>query len=148
MNILQHIDPQQYSNVLVTMNPPHPPSPSTVQYSTTYTHTLYNAAAIRAQSRLHEIQGVRGVWYAGAWTGYGFHEDGFESGLRVAEALGGSVGWRRREAKFIRGRKPVLRLRDRLARFIVGWIQWVILLIEWAYTMVVGMAKGKGVKVL
>ena len=39
------------------------------------------------------VQGRGGVWYAGAWLGYGFHEDGLTAGLRVAHALGGSVPW-------------------------------------------------------
>lgn len=148
MNILQHISPATFSDVLVTMNPPHPPKPSTVQYQTTYTHPLYNAAAVRAQSRLDEIQGVRGVWYCGAWCGYGFHEDGFEAGLKVAEALGGGVKWRRESAKFVRGRVPRLRLRDSAARFVVAWIQWGILWVERVWALLMGIGKEKGVKLL
>ena len=51
-------------------------------------HPQYNAAAFAAQKRLGEIQGRRHTWFCGAWTGYGFHEDGLRSGLAVAEALG------------------------------------------------------------
>ena len=43
---------------------------------------------MHAQQRLHEIQGKSGTWFCGAWTNYGFHEDGLTSGLRVAQALG------------------------------------------------------------
>ena len=50
-------------------------------------------AAINAQRHIHEIQGVHNRWFAGAWTGYGFHEDGLQSGLTVAAALGGTVPW-------------------------------------------------------
>ena len=122
MNILQHIPVASYSNILVTMNPPHPPDPSLIQAEFSYTHPVYNAAAIKAQSRLEEIQGARCVWYCGAWTGYGFHEDGFESGLRVAAKLGGSVPWERRAVKFIRGRRPILRWKDHVFRLVISWI--------------------------
>jgi predicted NAD/FAD-binding protein len=48
---------------------------------------VFDAAAIAAQRRLPEIQGRRNTWFAGAWTGYGFHEDGLKSGLAVAQAI-------------------------------------------------------------
>jgi len=144
MNILQHIPASQYSHVLVTMNPPHAPDPALVQYTTSYTHPLYTVAAVAAQSRLHAIQGTRGVWYAGAWTGYGFHEDGFESGVAVAERLGGSVPWKRASAKFVRGRVPVRSTGDVVARLLVGWVQWIIVVVGW----VTAMGMGKGTKAL
>lgn len=147
MNILQHIPVASYSHVLVTMNPQHPPDPSLVQAEFSYKHPLYNAAAVRAQCRLEEIQGIRGVWYCGAWTGYGFHEDGFESGLRVAERLGGSVPWERRAAKYIRGRRPVLGWDDHMARLVISWIQWLIVWVEWSYAQMTSeKGNGKGLK--
>ncbi len=145
MNILQHIPVASYSHILVTMNPPHPPDSSLVQAEFSYTHPLYNAAAIRAQSRLEEIQGVRGVWYCGAWTGYGFHEDGFESGLRVAAKLGGSVPWEMRPAKFIRGKRPMLGSKDHVVRLVILWIQWLFVLVEWSYAVVMRYGKGNPV---
>ena len=48
---------------------------------------MFDLGAMAAQRRLGEIQGVRNTWFAGAWTGYGFHEDGLKSGLAVASAL-------------------------------------------------------------
>ena len=57
-------------------------------------HPQYNAAAFAAQKRLGEIQGRRHTWFCGAWTGYGFHEDGLRSALAVAEALGAVAPWR------------------------------------------------------
>ncbi len=62
-------------------------------------HPQYNAAAFAAQKRLPEIQGRRHTWFCGAWTGYGFHEDGLRSGLAVAEALGAVAPWRQRAAR-------------------------------------------------
>jgi predicted NAD/FAD-binding protein len=48
---------------------------------------VFDAAAIAAQHALPSIQGIRNTWFAGAWTGYGFHEDGLKSGLGVANGI-------------------------------------------------------------
>jgi predicted NAD/FAD-binding protein len=48
---------------------------------------VFDLAAIAAQKRLPQLQGQQRSWYCGAWTGYGFHEDGLRSGLAVAQAL-------------------------------------------------------------
>lgn len=56
-----------------------------------YSHPRYTAASIRAQPDVIAMNGTRRTWYAGAWQGYGFHEDGFVSAVRVARALG--VDW-------------------------------------------------------
>jgi predicted NAD/FAD-binding protein len=50
-------------------------------------HPVFDLTAIAAQRQLHGLQGRRRTWFCGAWTGYGFHEDGLRSGLDVAEAL-------------------------------------------------------------
>jgi predicted NAD/FAD-binding protein len=60
-----------------------------VLLSQTYEHPLFDAAAIRAQRRLWSLQGVRRTWFCGAYFGAGFHEDGLQAGLAVAEAIGG-----------------------------------------------------------
>ena len=52
-----------------------------------YSHPVFDLAAIEAQRHVPRLQGVDHTWYCGAWTGYGFHEDGLKSGLSVAEAL-------------------------------------------------------------
>ena len=52
-----------------------------------YAHPVFDAAAIAAQRRLPQLQGRGNLWFAGAWTGFGFHEDGLQSGLAVAAAL-------------------------------------------------------------
>ena len=56
-----------------------------------YQHPVYTHAALAAQARRDEIQGQRNTWFAGAYWGWGFHEDGIRSGVQVARALG--VRW-------------------------------------------------------
>ena len=85
MNLLQRLDTT--TQYIVSLNPPRPPRPETVLYQTRYEHPLYTPATIQAQQRLPEIQGRNRVWWAGAWTAYGFHEDGFKSGLRAVAGI-------------------------------------------------------------
>lgn len=87
MNALQGIDPAR--PLFITLNPPFEPAPDTVFRRFSYAHPQFDAAALAAQRRLGAIQGRNRSWFAGAWTGYGFHEDGLASGLAVAAALGG-----------------------------------------------------------
>jgi hypothetical protein len=54
---------------------------------------MYSHAAVAVQSLVPTIQGIDRIWYAGAWTRYGFHEDGILSGIRIAESLGAAVPW-------------------------------------------------------
>lgn len=91
MNRLQGIDPAR--PLFVTLNPDREPASGTVFGEWTYQHPQFDAAALAAQSRLPLIQGRNNTHFAGAWTGYGFHEDGLRSGLQAAEALGASVPW-------------------------------------------------------
>ncbi|RYP20399.1 hypothetical protein DL767_009472 [Monosporascus sp. MG133] len=86
MNILQHIPRRAFGDVLVTLNPIRQPRPETVQGRYSYAHPVYDSATVRAQKALPRIQNTRGISYAGAWTRYGSHEDGFTSGLYVAKA--------------------------------------------------------------
>ena len=94
MNRLQQIDHDK--PLFVSLNPPFAPAPELTFGKYICEHPQYNAAAFAAQKRLSEIQGRRHIWFCGAWTGYGFHEDGLRSGLAVAEALGATVPWRSR----------------------------------------------------
>ena len=73
--------------VFVSLNPLDEPKPSTCFQVIDYAHPVFDLAAVRAQRQLPAIQGADGVWLAGAWTGYGFHEDGLKSGLAVARAI-------------------------------------------------------------
>jgi len=73
--------------VLVSLNPIVEPDPTQVIRTIDYAHPVFDLPAGRAQRRLPALQGRNGLWLAGAWTGYGFHEDGLASGLAVAEAI-------------------------------------------------------------
>lgn len=73
----------------VTLNPPRPPREELVHREQVYEHPLFDHAAVRAQPHVWSLQGVRRTWFCGAWMGAGFHEDGLQAGLAVAEALGG-----------------------------------------------------------
>jgi predicted NAD/FAD-binding protein len=90
MNRLQNLAaPEPYC---VTLNPAHQIVPQQVLQSMVYGHPRMNLEAIRAQSRWREISGRNHTHFCGAYWFYGFHEDGFNSALRVAETLG--VRWR------------------------------------------------------
>ncbi|WP_300556526.1 FAD-dependent oxidoreductase [Maricaulis sp.] len=89
MNALQPLNTEK--PVLVTLNPDRAPAPETVLKTETYAHPVFDEAAIVAQHRMPEIQGRGGIWYCGAWMGSGFHEDGLQAGLAVAEALGAPI---------------------------------------------------------
>ncbi len=85
MNSLQAID--TVTPLLVTLNREDSIDPALVLAQFAYQHPVFDAAAIRAQRRRHEIQGVRGISFAGAYWGYGFHEDGVQSGFEVARSI-------------------------------------------------------------
>ena len=87
MNRLQGIPDQ--SPLFLTLNPPRPPHAGTLYHSEVYHHPIFDAVAISAQRRLWSLQGRGNVWFCGAHFGAGFHEDGLQAGLAVAEQLGG-----------------------------------------------------------
>ncbi len=89
MNTLQPLATE--TPVLVTLNPEYQPDPAKVLKQESYAHPVFDEAAIQAQSVMPEIQGRGGIWYAGAWMGSGFHEDGLQAGLAVAEAIGAPI---------------------------------------------------------
>ncbi len=80
--------------LLVTLNPLRAPDPRHVLLTRRYRHPQFDVAAMVAQDRLADIQGAGGVWFAGAWTGWGFHEDAITSAVQVATALGATAPWR------------------------------------------------------
>ena len=87
MNLLQ--DLQLGRPLFVTLNPFEPPDPGQVLRTECYRHPLFDVGALRAQKHLWRLQGEDGVWWCGAYFGAGFHEDGLQAGLAVAEAIGG-----------------------------------------------------------
>ena len=87
MNRLQDIP--QDTPLVLTLNPTREPRPEHLIRSEIYEHPLFNMAAIRAQDELWSLQGRHRTWFCGAYFGSGFHEDGLQAGLAVAEALGG-----------------------------------------------------------
>lgn len=87
MNKLQPLATRK--NIFLTLNPRIEPDRAKVFYETEYDHPLFDSPALRAQDQLWRLQGVRNTWFCGAHFGAGFHEDGLQSGLAVAEQLGG-----------------------------------------------------------
>lgn len=85
LNKLQPLPVQ--TPVIVSLNPIRDPDPAKVLARFDYAHPVFDSAAIGAQQLLPALQGNRNTWFAGAWTGYGFHEDGLKSGLSVAAAI-------------------------------------------------------------
>ena len=75
--------------LFVSLNPAKAPDPALVIGEWDYEHPVFDSAAVAAQTELWSLQGRRNVWFAGAWFGSGFHEDGIQAGLAVAEQLGG-----------------------------------------------------------
>jgi predicted NAD/FAD-binding protein len=87
INRLQPLPWQQPVIVSLNPDPTRLPDPARVIGCYEYSHPVFDLAAIRAQQRLPEIQGRSHVWYCGAWTRYGFHEDGLMSALNVVQGL-------------------------------------------------------------
>lgn len=86
MNRLQGLDsPRDY---LVSLNPLQPPRDGQVIARMSYEHPVFDRGAVAAQRELPRFQGRDRLWFCGAWTGYGFHEDGLRSAVAVAEGLG------------------------------------------------------------
>jgi uncharacterized protein len=92
--LVNQLQPLPFSTpVVVTLNPIVQPAPESELGRFEYEHPLLDLAAVRAQGALPALQGSRRTWYAGAWTGYGFHEDGLRSALRVAADFDVMPAW-------------------------------------------------------
>jgi predicted NAD/FAD-binding protein len=85
LNLLQ---PLPFSEpVVVSLNPLRPINPSKIQAQFEYTHPIFDLETDKAQHLMPSIQGQNNTWFAGAWMGYGFHEDGHKAGSQAAHAL-------------------------------------------------------------
>ena len=87
MNKLQGIDPKK--SVFVSLNPVTDIPAGRVIRRASYERPMFTQETLDAQKKLWSLQGVGGLWFCGAHFGAGFHEDGLQSGLAVAEAIGG-----------------------------------------------------------
>lgn len=96
---LNQLQPLPFAQpVIVSLNPVQTIAPQHILGEYAYDHPVFDQAAIRAQGLVAQLQGVQHSWFCGAWTGYGFHEDGLTSGLAVADALRAELRTPRAEA--------------------------------------------------
>ena len=89
MNSLQGIDESE--PLFVTLNPRKEIAPSTIYEQTVFRHPIFDCAAVDAQKQLRHIQGDNQTWFCGAYSGNGFHEDGYASAMAVVDKLLGRV---------------------------------------------------------
>ncbi len=86
--LLNMLQPLPFTQpVVVSLNPLREIERKHIMGEFTYAHPLFDLAAIRAQKQLPTLQGLQNTWFCGAWTGYGFHEDGLKSGLLAARLI-------------------------------------------------------------
>ncbi|MDO8278942.1 MAG: dehydrogenase, partial [Burkholderiaceae bacterium] len=85
MNLLQGL--VSHEPFVVTLNRTQDIDPARILKRMRYHHPVYNAAMVAAQARKHEIQGQRGTWFAGAYWGWGFHEDGIRSAAQIVAEM-------------------------------------------------------------
>ncbi len=85
LNLLQPLPFSQ--DVIVSLNPVREIDPTHVIGEYDYAHPVFDLPAIQAQANMPQLQGLQHTWFAGAWMGYGFHEDGFKAGRAAAQGL-------------------------------------------------------------
>lgn len=128
-------------SILATLNPCPSliPKDNVGKYS--FRHPVYDALTSRAQRQMAKVQGARGIWFAGAWMGHGFHEDGFTKGIEAATRIRQKVeddieprslfpldDWKEAEGE------PLNNLAARIMRVALGvsckivWLVWSLLI--------------------
>ena len=86
--LLNRLQPLPFAQpVVVSLNPVQPIAPHHIMGEYDYAHPVFDIDAIRAQKDIAQLQGQQHTYFCGAWTGYGFHEDGLKSGLEAARLL-------------------------------------------------------------
>ncbi|MDC0074862.1 NAD(P)-binding protein [Alphaproteobacteria bacterium] len=78
-------------NIFISLNPQTQPKEEFIIEKFKYNHPVFNVKIVDMLKKLSSIQGINNSWHCGAWTGYGFHEDGFSSGMKVASSLGADI---------------------------------------------------------
>ena len=131
MNKLQSIpfpgSPGSPGRVLVTMNPTR--QPNAVQSSHVYYHPFLNCRSLEMTRHLHRINGVNGISFAGAWMGFGFHEDGFSAGTHAADiVIHGHANAGRLD--LVHGKSTKTQMNrttlQALLRILIDIIQWIL----------------------
>ncbi|XP_049360891.1 uncharacterized protein LOC125825610 [Solanum verrucosum] len=84
LNIIQNLGDSKLP-YLVTLDPPHTPEHTLLKWTTS--HPVPSVAGSKASCELYQIQGKRGIWFCGAYQGYGFHEDGLKAGVAAADGM-------------------------------------------------------------
>ncbi len=79
--------------VIVTLNPERDPDPALVWARIQYAHPVFDERALQTQAVIGKLQGKDGLYFAGAWLGHGFHEDGLRSAVHIANSLGITAPW-------------------------------------------------------
>ena len=91
MNELQGISSPK--PILLSLNPKILPNPDLIYGQYSYSHPILDNNAINIQKKLSSIQGKNNLWFCGAWTGFGFHEDGVKSAVEIANSHNIHLPW-------------------------------------------------------
>ena len=91
MNELQGINSSK--PILLSLNPKSLPNPDLIYGQYSYSHPILDNNAINIQKKLSSIQGKNNLWFCGAWTGFGFHEDGVKSAVEIANSHNIDLPW-------------------------------------------------------
>ena len=91
MNKLQNLNTEK--NIFITLNPINIPSENKIIKIFKYEHPIYDQNSLNVQKQIEEYQGKNNIYFAGAWNGYGFHEDGVKSALNIIKKLNIDINW-------------------------------------------------------